>query len=112
MYDFYNNPPETKEQIREYLTTWLVKNENPQIEDFDGRQYIQEYGFSRAGYSHCVFKDVKTNEYIWYVIPREEYIVKLPEERFSNFNRMIDSIVESYYKEWNLNKRKQIENLI
>jgi hypothetical protein len=112
MYDFYGNPPKTKEQIREYLVTWLVKNENPPIEEFDNHQYVQEYGFSRAGYSHCVFKDLKTNEYIWYVLQREQCIVKLPESRHSVFNTMLESVVENYYKQWKLNKSEKIQDLI
>ncbi len=107
MYDFYGNPPKTKEQIREYITTWLAPTNDPRVHLINGKSYINELGFKRAFYVHSVFKTVDTNEYCWYVYPCEqETFEDFPVKKFPNFESLIDNVVDSYYIEWGLNKDK------
>jgi hypothetical protein len=102
MYDFYANPPKTRDQIREYLTSWLEKVESPPFEH-KGEMFQQELGFRRAFHSHAVFRSVSTGEYVWWVCPDEEVesMRTFPTKRFPSYEAMLEAVVEEYYKLWN-----------
>ena len=60
MYDFYGNPPNTKKQLYEWLTSWLTPTPTAQPIKHNGKTFIQESGFRRAFYMHCVFRNLST----------------------------------------------------
>jgi hypothetical protein len=101
MYDFYGNPPKTKQDIYDYLTSWLqpeksnimVKNEI----------FIQELGFRRAFYNHCVFRSESTNKYVWWVF-EEPDISTFPTKRFSSYEALLEYVVNDYYTRWKLDE--------
>ena len=62
MYDFYKNPPKTKQDIKNYLTYWLQKADDTTPLVIKGETFIQEQGFRRAFYMHCVFRNIVSNE--------------------------------------------------
>jgi hypothetical protein len=106
MYDFYGNPPETKEQIREYITTWLAPTNDTTTYSIGNEKFICEQGFIRAFYAHSVFRNIDTNEYAWYTYPREQIgeFEDFPEKRYSNFEDLINGTVDDYYVQWKLTK--------
>lgn len=104
MYDFYGNPPNTRAQLREWLTTWLEILEPTFTLEHKGESFIQERGFRRAGYVHAVFRSSVTQEYIWWVCPDEELGIldHFPTQRFSTFDAMLNKVIEDYYISWKL----------
>ena len=105
MYDFYGNPPETKEQIREYITTWLQPTNDTRVFNINGTSYVNELGFKRAFSVHSVFKTVDTNEYSWYVCAAEDDTISgFPDKKYPTFDALIDGVVDNYYVMWKLNK--------
>jgi hypothetical protein len=101
MYDFYNNPPKTKKDLRDYLTSWLenVDDVSPLI--IEGETFIQEKGFRRGFYNHCVFRSLLTNEYVWWV--DEDFdLEQFPKKRFSTYESMLENVINDYYIAWKL----------
>lgn len=83
------------------LTSWLqnVDDVTPLVMRDD--TFIQEKGFKRAFHSHCVFRSLVTNEYVWWVY--EEYdLEKFPVKRFPTYESMLESIINEYYVVWKL----------
>lgn len=108
MYDFYQNPPKTKQDIKDYLTSWLENTPETCIIQVDDEKYIQELGFCRASHSHGVFRNVTTNEYIW-CVSRNDYSDELselsntpPKKRFPNYESLLEYVVDDYYTLWKL----------
>ncbi len=101
IYDFYKNPPKTKQDLRDYLTSWLqnVYDTSPLI--IQGETFIQEKGFRRAFHQHCVFRSLLTNEYVWWV--SEEFDLELfPKKRFSTYESMLENVINDYYTDLKL----------
>lgn len=100
MYDFYANPPRTRADIRNYLTTWLKPVENAATVTYSGESFVQELGFSESSIMHCVFRSLSTNEYIWSVNGDTGPQSIAPMKRYPTFNALIDGVVEDYYGAW------------
>ena len=104
MYDFYANPPKTKQEIREWLKSWLQETgaESPIVEK-TGERFIQTHGFSRAFYLHTVFRNIDTNEFVWWVYSKDDNFSmdSFPEERYNSFDDMLTAITNDYYILWN-----------
>jgi hypothetical protein len=101
-YDFYKNQPNTKLELRKYLTSWLQKcPETTPLLEINGQNYVSEYGFRRSFYTHCVLKNTTTQEYVWWV---SEYmdLKTFPTTRFLNYDNLLESVIDDYYKSWNL----------
>lgn len=104
MYDFYKTQPKSKEDLHEYLTSWLVKpsTETPILEVNDDK-YIQEYGFRRSFYMHCVYRNIASNEFVWWVFPDDTpEIDTFPTIRFLNYETLLEHVINDYYKSWKL----------
>ena len=102
MTDFYENPPKTKEDIRNYLTSWLEKTDDKSPFAVEGESFIQEQGFRRAFNHHCVLRSLSTNEYIWWVF--EDFDSKMfPKKRFSTFELLLEDVINDYCVLWKLN---------
>ena len=101
MYDFYNNPPQTKQDIREYLVSWLKPVDNNNMLVIRGERFVQEFGFRRAFNYHCVFRSKITGEYVWWVSENED-ISNFPITRYRTYDSLIDAIVDDYYTRWNV----------
>ena len=104
MYDFYANPPQTKEDVREYLTTWLeeVKDLKPiQIKE---ESFLQEKGFRRAFHVHGVFRSLSTNEYIWFVCGDFDFSVsRLAEaKRYPTYEEMLEGAIQDTCSLWGI----------
>jgi hypothetical protein len=101
MYDFYKNPPETKQDLRDYLTSWLQNVDDVTPLVIRDETFIQEKGFKRVFHSHCVFRSLATNEYVWWVY--EEYdLENFPRKRFPTYESMLESVIDEYYVAWKL----------
>lgn len=103
MTDFYKNRPKTKEDIREYLLSWLEKVDDKSPLVIQGESFIQEKGFRRAFHFHCVFRSLLTNEYVWWVF-EELDLERFPKKRFATYELLIENVIDDYYMAWNLDK--------
>jgi len=106
MYDFYKNPPNSKKDLRDWLTSWLEKpNSESSVLEYNGEQFNQEYGFRLGFHAHTVFKSLSTKEYVWWVIPDEKVGTTdtFPNIRFPDFETMLNNIIDDYYIKWKLN---------
>ena len=100
-YDFYANPPQTREAIREYYTSWLqpVTEREPKI--INGRSFIQVNGFRRAFYIHSVWRCVEDGHYYWYVAPDDRCdFADFPTKSYASYEALMDAVVEDYYNRW------------
>jgi hypothetical protein len=101
-YDFYENPPNSKQELREWLTSWLQKfPETPPLVEVNGQNYVQECGFRRGFHTHCVLKNTITQEYVWWVAEQVN-LKEFPTTRFSNYENLLESVIDDYYKGWKL----------
>ena len=83
------------------LTSWLQKVDDATPLVIRDETFIQEKGFKRAFHSHCVFRSLTTNEYVWWVY--EEYdLEKFPVKRFPTYESMLESVIDEYYVAWKL----------
>ncbi len=103
MYDFYGNPPKTKKDLHDWLTSWLEKVDAAPVEH-EGQTYVQEYGFRRGFCMHCVFRNLTTNEYVWWVFPDEQVgkMESFPNARYPSFDDMLKHVIDDYYARWKL----------
>ena len=100
-YDFYKNPPKTKHELRDFLTSWLQYEETRLT--IQGETFIQEKGFRRAFHQHCVFRSLSTNEYVWWVYD-EFNLERFPNTRYSTYDSMLENVIDDYYVAWKLDK--------
>jgi hypothetical protein len=103
-YDFYGNPPNTKVELREYLTSWLGKcPETTPLVEVNGQKYAYVYSFNRSFHLHFVLKDTTTHEYLWWVYEQElNGLETFPTTRHSNYDNLLESVIDDYYKGWKL----------
>jgi hypothetical protein len=108
MYDFYGNPPKTREDIREYLTSWLQNTNDNKTYTLKGVTYIIEKSFRRAFNIHSVFKNTDTNRYHWYVFEdTADTFSDFPQESYDTYESLIENVIEYYYKLWRLDKNSE-----
>lgn len=101
MYDFYNNPPKSKKEIREWLTDWLEPvSEGVHLFEQNGELFKQELGFRRAFHIHCVCMSLKTGEYAWCVF--EDSGIPNITKRFTTYEEMLNHVIDDYYVAWKL----------
>lgn len=101
MTDFYKNPPKTKKDIRDYLTSWLQETDNKSPLVIQGESFVVEQEFKRAFHHHCVFRSLLTNEYIWWVF--EDFDLEMfPKKRFATFESLLENVINDYYIAWKL----------
>lgn len=104
MYDFYGNPPKTKEQIREYLTSWLTPIADSPYFDINGSQFKVVSAFVRAFHSHEVLQNTGSGEFVWWVVPKETDpgdFSTFPTKHYPSFEALIDGVVDEYHTLWN-----------
>lgn len=103
VYDFYKNPPTTKQMVRDYVNSWLQNVEDAPPLTIQDETFIQEKGFRRAFHQHCVFRSLSTNEYVWWVY--QDYNVEtFPKQRFPTYESMLENVVNDYYTSWCVKK--------
>ena len=103
MTDFYENPPKTKQDIQNYLTSWLEKVNDTSPLVIQGETFIQELGFRRAFHYHCVFRSLSTNKYVWWVF-EDINLEKFPKQRFDTYESLLENVINDYYILWKLNE--------
>jgi hypothetical protein len=102
MYDFYAKPPNTRDELREWLVSWLepVKDDKPL--SINGETFLQEKGFRRAFNLHCVFRSQETNEFVWWVFEETPSLNSFPTKRYATYESLLNSVIEDYYVQWKL----------
>lgn len=103
MYDFYKHPPETKQELYEWLTSWLEPCDEPIPLDMSGELFIPLQGFRRGFSIHTIYKSLVTNQYVWWV-NEDLDVTTFPKERFDTMENLLESVVDNYYKNWKLTK--------
>ncbi len=104
-YDFYKNPPKSKADLYDWLTSWLeLPSPRPMPFVHNKEIFIQELGFCHAFHMHGVFRNVKTNEYVWWVLPSEEAgdFSTFPTIRYPTYDAMLEHVINDYYIQWKL----------
>ncbi len=106
MYDFYKNTPQTIEDVKEYLNSWLEKvilDENIGFIEFPtGTKWYQTHGFRRAFSLHQVYCDedkrfafnVDENGWDGSVVPNMGI--------YDSWEEMIDGVSMKYAIAWKL----------
>ncbi len=105
MYDFYKNPPKSKEEVREWLHSWLQPIDTVEPPLVIGEDSFQEvYAFTRAFHIHSVFKHIYTGEYAWWVISRDTPVdtSTFPKQRFKTYQDLLNGVAEQYAIAWKL----------
>ncbi len=104
MYDFYVKPPETKEQVRDYLTSWLEDLSGANPIDINGEFFLQEKGFRRGFHVHGVFRSLSTNEYIWFVCGDFAFEKKRFAEtkRYPSYEAMLEGAIHETCALWKI----------
>ena len=104
MYDFYANPPTKKEEVREYITSWLQDLKDPSPIDISGESFLQEKGFRRAFHVHGVFRCLTTNEYVWFVCGDFAFEKKRFAEakRYPTYEAMLEGAVQETCINWKI----------
>ena len=106
-YDFYENPPNSKQELRQWLTTWLQKIQEtpplvtPPLVEVNGETYVQELSFRRGFHEHHVLKNTISQEYVWWVFEQVN-LKEFPTTRYSNYENLLESVIDDYYKSWKL----------
>jgi hypothetical protein len=100
MYDFYGKPPRTKDEIREYLTTWLEKPNKEVILEHKGERFVAECGFRRAFHVHTIYRSLSTNEYLWWV-SEDGDLNTFPLKRYPSIEALLEDVIEEYFIRWN-----------
>ena len=104
MYPFYENPPKTKQDVYDYITTWLqpVPDDSNTI-IYDNREWTPIKGFRRASSIHCAYKCLSTGEYMFHVDEFDWTPTTTPNFGIhKDYDTMIDSVVSRYTKLWKL----------
>jgi hypothetical protein len=105
MYDFYQRGVHSYEDVREYLSSWLVKlGEDKQVPImFNGKLHFQEASFRRAFASHLVLLDPEEQTYIFVVVAEDIGEQMMPITAYENtYDAMIDSAARYYCKLWQI----------
>lgn len=106
MYDFYANPPETKEHVRKYLWSWLQpvsQSETNVTVMFENNQWIMSYGFRRADCYHQVFVNTTTGEYGFNADNSDwDGNQECNMGTYSSFDEMLEGVSTKYAQLWNL----------
>ncbi len=103
MYDFYKNPPKTKQDLRDYFTTWLEKIDDHAALIVNGETFVQEFGFRRGFYTHGAFCSLLTHEYVWWVFEVPD-LKTFPTIRFPTYDALLEYVIDDYYTKWKLDK--------
>ena len=102
-YDFYAHPPTTKEQVREYITTWLEPITDATPVDVNGDIYKPVSGFRRACYIHTIYQNVTTGNYVWYVA--EDSVTDYagwPTVSYSTMEQLVDAVIKQICSQWRI----------
>lgn len=100
MYDFNTSLPKSREDLKEWLTKCLRPSNDEKEYIIKDEIYMNEFSFRKSSFIHSIFKNVRTNEYVWYVIPDicVDDFESFPKKRYASYEGLIDSVVDYYYK--------------
>lgn len=101
MYDFYNNPPKTKRELREWLVSWLEPPIQPIVLEHNKETFRVESSFRRAFHTHTVVRSLNTGEYLWWVT-EDGNMKDFPTKRFDTYQHVLNNIIDEYYDMWKL----------
>lgn len=110
-YDFYGNPPKTKEDLRKWLTCSLKNISADQQLPFEVEEetFVQEKGFRRAFHQHCVIRSLLTNEYLWWVFEPVDLHVDwstFPKKRYATYESLLQNVIDDYYVLWKMDEHQ------
>ena len=104
--DFYENPPNSKNGIYKYLTSWLEPVDTGIGFSKNNQHWIQTQGFRRAFNGHGVFQNKATDVFAFHVFNSDSNDNDF--ETFPNFGqydtyeKMLEGVVDRYAKLWNI----------
>jgi hypothetical protein len=103
------NLPTRKPEIREWLSSSMEKIDRKIVFDIHGELFTFIAGFCRAGYTHEILRSKTTKEYAWWIRdyvfeasgPNDPY-TSFPIERYPSLETVLEAMIDSYARKWNL----------
>ena len=107
-YDFYNHPPDTIDDVKDYLTSWLTKiivdEDVPPVDHPCGTEWYLTYEFRRAFNLHQVYTcEGDTPRFAFHVSEDGWDGETLPNMGvYESWDEMIDGVALKYAVAWKL----------
>jgi len=100
IYPFYDKPPQTYNDVYEYIITWLQPINSYSVIIHEGVSWKQIFGFKRGFNNHGVF--TRLDNYAFHV-EEDENIENFPNfGTYESFDKMIDGVVKRYCELWKI----------
>lgn len=99
---FYDKPPQSFNDVKEYLTTWLQVITPPSVITYNGVSWSQSYGFKRGFNIHGVFTN-NANDVFAFHAAEDGDMHNFPNlGTYESFDTMIDGVARRYCKLWKI----------
>lgn len=96
-YPFYEKPPQTDADVREYLVSWLQPIDPPAVLD---ASWHQTFGFKRGFYIHGVFEGP---DGVAFHVGEDGDMHNFPNFGvYASFDKMMDGVIRRYCELWKL----------
>lgn len=102
-YDFYANPPSTKADVREYITTWLDPIIDRTPVDIQGTLFQPISGFRHMDYIHTAYQNQATGAYVWYVaLDSTTDYAGWPTKSYPTLDELLTDVIEGQCRQWGI----------
>ena len=100
-YPFYEKLPQSFDDVKEYLTTWLQSISPSVVMMHDGVTWSQTFGFKRGFSTHGVF--TSSNDVFAFHVGEDGDMQNFPNfGTYESFDKMIDGVVIRYCELWKI----------
>jgi hypothetical protein len=100
-YPFYDKLPQSFDDVKEYLTTWLQAITPPSIVMYDDVAWSQTFGFKRGFGTHGVF--TSSNGAFAFHVGEDGDMQNFPNfGTYESFDKMIDGVGKRYCQIWKI----------
>lgn len=96
MYDFYGSPPQTLDDVKQYLSTWLKETDDHVVL----RGWTQTHGFRRGFASHAAFRD--DDGRYKFLVNTDDETEPIDMGTYDTWDEMISGVARRYCVQWNL----------
>ena len=97
---FYDKPPQSYNDVYEYIITWLQPITPPSVIIHEGISWSQTFGFKRAFNTHGVF--TSSNGFAFHVEDDGDMHDFPNFGTYESFDKMIDGVVKRYCELWKI----------
>ena len=100
-YPFYEKDVTSKQEVMQYLTTWLEKVDLESLMTYKDHTYQQLQGFRRAFVIHAVFVDPTSGKYLFAVKDDTDHETIVCESELS-YDDLLDKVADHYCHLWGI----------